>query len=110
MKIRSFYSLICIIFFTGLTLAADKSKYEKAVDALDNGDCESAVLLLRQFLADNETKLKAQKDFIATVNKQIEICVAMPIKKIEKGTIRAVIPGARVLEIKTPPLNAVHPG
>lgn len=55
--------------------AEDKSAYERAVAAIDGGDCKSAVVLLEKFKVENADNLRKHPDFARNVDQQIIDCL-----------------------------------
>ena len=82
MKSSIAYALVVQLLSLSTVHAAEKSKYELAVAAIDAGDCKTALPLLKEFKSENEAKLKDYKDFENELNRQIAICT--PIRKEDR--------------------------
>jgi hypothetical protein len=89
------WSIIFLFFAQSFSLdmahAADKSKYELAVVALDAHDCKTALPLLKEYKNENGVNLEKHKDFEEKLNKQIEAC-AINFEEWERTHLEAYQP------------------
>jgi hypothetical protein len=70
----SIFLIFCLLLLSKVADADSTSKYELAIDALDKGDCQKALSLLKEYKIENEVKLKAYKEFETLLDEQISKC------------------------------------